>query len=68
MIHDLEFSQVELQVNFTFNNGQEFDPFTNNMFQGTVTIPIYFNSLYMQRRMQGYAAQIQIQGGKILVL
>lgn len=51
MIHDLEFSQVELQVNFTFNNGQEFDPFTNNMFQGTVTIPIYFNSLYMQRRM-----------------
>lgn len=51
MIHDLEFSQVELQVNFTFNNWQEFDPFTNNMFQGTVKIPICFNSIYMQRRM-----------------
>lgn len=48
MIHDLEFSQVELQVNFTVNNGQEFDPFTNNIFQGTVTISIYFNSLYAE--------------------
>lgn len=29
MIHDLEFSQVELQVNFNFNNGRELSSSTH---------------------------------------